>query len=137
MAQGQRPGLDGPDGSGTEEGAGRYYMNKIFGRGLEKARALEEEMQAPGKPGTVMRAMIEPDQDGGQHRVTIESHTMTMRSGQRGGKTLSSTEHMFTNIEEAIRFLDDVLHGRPANEDDADGGKEEQQRGTGAEDGGI
>lgn len=137
MAQGQRPAHNQPDSTGTEEGTGRYYMNKIFGRGIEKARALEEQIQGPGKPRTVMRAMIEPNQGSGRHRVTVESDTMMTQSGQRGGKPVSSTEHMFSNLEDAIRFLDDVLHGRSPNEEEVDSGNGEGLREAGTEDDGA
>jgi hypothetical protein len=123
MKQGQAPVSAEFERSGSAgNGAGRFYMNKIFGRGLEKARALEEQMAEVRKPGTILRAMIEPSREGGGHRVMIERQAMTIQGGQDGENPIRSSEHTFGQIEDAIRFLDDVLHGRLTGENDSNDG---------------
>lgn len=116
-------------GKGTE----RFYMNKLFGRGLEQARALEQQMMETQKPGAIVRALIEPDQEGGEHRVVIEKQTMAGQRGQGTGDPIRSTEHMFGQIEDAIRFLDDVLHGRtPGEAGSKDGNSDKSGNATAA-----
>lgn len=124
MKQGQAPVPQESTRSGSAgSGAGRFYMNKIFGRGLEKARALEEQKMEARKPGQILRATIEPSREGGGHRVVIERQAMTIQGGQDGDNPIGSSEHTFGQIEDAIRFLDEVLHGRLTGENDPNGGR--------------
>lgn len=90
---------------------GRFYMNKIFGRGMENARAFEEEMHKAGMPEAILRATIEPGRGNGEHRVMIERQTTVPGQGPKANAA-GESEHTFNQIEDAIGFVDDMLHGR-------------------------
>lgn len=97
--------------------SGRYYMNKIFGRGLERVRALERDVRGHNPLGTVKRITIEP-KSGGVHRVVVEHESASMPLGRlnAGAERIGSspvTEHLFHGAEDAMRFLGDVLSNRP------------------------
>lgn len=120
----------------TRKDSGRFYMNKIFGRGLERARALEGQMMAAQKPGAILRATVEPGGVGSDHRVVIERGAATLKGGQAGENPIRSSEHTFGQIEDAIRFLDDVLHGRlPEENDSKDGNSKDNGAGSGTDNG--
>lgn len=89
----------------------QHYMNKFFGHGLDRARRLDEQEQEHGKAGHLKRVTIEPDHEGGGHRVIVERHTVVMgmpKDGEDGGRT----EHSFGTDEDALHFLASVLGGK-------------------------
>ncbi|HVB99006.1 MAG TPA: hypothetical protein VNJ12_06695 [Candidatus Dormibacteraeota bacterium] len=99
--------------------SGRFYMNKIFGRGLEQVRALDRNGTNGKALGAVRRVTIEPQSNGG-HRVVVERSAVTERGGHSGlgagaGRIGSSpvSEHSFAHADDAIHFLNDVLTDRP------------------------
>lgn len=91
-----------------------YYMNKIFGRGLEQIRSLERNGKGGRALGLVSRVTIEP-RSGGGHLVRVERSRSfehgVPASVDRIGPALTS-EHSFGNTGDAIHFLNDVLTGR-------------------------
>lgn len=115
--------------------AGRYYMNKIFGRGVERARALDRNGGNDGgndggsgsggdntkNPlGPVRRVTIEPQSEGG-HRIVVErseaaednGHPAASDSaGRNAPDSTIATEHSFGDAEHAIQFLSDVMNDR-------------------------
>jgi hypothetical protein len=116
------------DGSAFAGERARYYMNKAFGRGLERARALDE-----GQNGSeLQRATIEP-LTGGGHRVVVERSSSVVRGG-RTGPGGERSEHSFGKPEDALRFLQDLLHGRLPDVSDA-AGMGERGTGPGSEEG--
>lgn len=112
------------EGSELNGGHARYYMNKAFGRGLERARALDE-----GSNGSeLQRATIEP-LTGGGHRVVVERSAAVVRGG-RTGQEGERSEHSFRTSEDVLRFLQDLLHGRLPGLSEGSGPRE---RGAGLE----
>ncbi len=100
-------GFEGRGASGPSEPSERYYMNKAFGRSLERAKALDGDKGKPQEqPSTLQQATIEPDSHGG-HRVTIERLLQITGSGREARRT----EHWFPEVESAIQFLHRVLSG--------------------------
>ncbi len=100
--------------------SGRFYMNKIFGRGLEHVRALESNGKSGHALGTVRRVTIEPTSGGG-HTVRVERSGVAEHvergvpaSVDRIGESLAS-EHSFGHAGDALRFLSDVLNDHPAS----------------------
>ncbi|HVB35380.1 MAG TPA: hypothetical protein VNJ52_13550 [Patescibacteria group bacterium] len=101
--------------------SGRFYMNKLFGRGVERARALDRDGESGKALGTVRRVTIEP-QSNGSHRVVVEHSTTIEQGGRHGagsgagkGQIAESpvSEHSFAGAGDALRFLSDVLSNRP------------------------
>lgn len=98
----------------------RYYMNKMFGRGMEQARRLDDETPGGDGNGGLQRVTIEPHTHGG-HRVIVERETVA-EDGQspRGAAGSDRTEHSFARPADALAFLHDLLTGRePAETADA------------------
>jgi hypothetical protein len=131
---GERAGVGGPDGSATGVTAERYYMNKAYGRSLERARALDA--QAEGQRGVeFQRATIEPEAGGG-HKVIVE-HRATVIDGGRDGEDVGRSEHSFVTPEDAIQFLRDILRGHLQGEGGAgrhsDAGLDSELEGGGNE----
>jgi hypothetical protein len=105
----KRPDVGDSDGSATGGTAERYYMNKAYGRSLEKARALDS-LTGGNEGGEFQRATIEPEADGG-HKVIVE-HSTTVVAGGGDGRDVARSEHSFSTPEDAIQFLREVLRGR-------------------------
>jgi hypothetical protein len=95
--------------------SGRYYMNKIFGRGVERARALDRSSGAGKALGAVRRVTIEPQSDG-SHRVVVERVSGAgLQPVSHAGKISAphaASEHSFAGTGDALRFLSDVLSDR-------------------------
>lgn len=109
---------------------GQFYMNKIFGRGMEHVRALERDAKGGKALGSVRRVTIEP-QYGGRHRVVVERSAVVEHAGHgfpasadRIGSSLSS-EHSFRSAGDAVHFLNDVLtdHSPAPSADDGEAGR--------------
>jgi hypothetical protein len=110
-------GRDGSVAGGQPE---RFYMNKSYGRSLERARALDERPGGQQDGGELQRATIEPDSSGG-HKVIVERSATAIRGGgaEQGNQR---SEHSFAKPEDALRFLEDILHGRLPGEGEAGNG---------------
>ncbi len=105
-SRGTRP--EEPGISETGETAERYYMNKAFGRSLERAKALDGEMgKSQERDGQIQKATIEPDARGG-HLVTIER----LIEATGNGREARQSRVWFPEIESAIQFLRHVLSGK-------------------------
>jgi hypothetical protein len=101
--------------------AGRYYMNKIFGRGVERARALERNGASGNPLGPVRRVTIEPQANGG-HRIVVERSAAVEETarpassdsaaGRNAPGAALASEHSVGGADDAIRFLSGVLNGR-------------------------
>ena len=96
--------------------SGRYYMNKIFGRGLERARELDQS--SPGRAlGSVRSVTIKPDSSGG-HLVRVERSSAIDEKGlpkaSRVGDSVS-TSHTFSKAHDTLQFLSDILSDRPGD----------------------
>jgi hypothetical protein len=97
--------------------SGRHYMNKLFGRDVERARALERNGRTGNPLGPARRVTIEPQSSGG-HRVVVERSAVVEqgdRPSSQGGRIAgsSTSEHSFGSTGDAMRFLSDVLNDRP------------------------
>jgi hypothetical protein len=101
------------DAHDTGVAAKPYYMNKAYGRSLERARALDAREGGP-RGSAFQRATIEPESDSG-HKVIVE-HNTTVIDGGRDGRDVARSEHSFATPEDALRFLRDVLLGRSPGE---------------------
>lgn len=115
--------------------AERYYMNKMFGRGVERARALEQATRDSEQPEALKRVTVEPDEGGG-HRVIVERVTL-LAGGQRPNEAENNgqSEHSFARPGDTLQFLHDLLTGRAPGEAEAqseaesgEGGAEEEAR---------
>ena len=119
MSQDWSEGSVGRDGSVAGGKPERFYMNKSYGRSLERARALDEQPDGQQDGGELQRATIEPDSRGG-HTVIVERSATSIRGGgdEQGNHR---SEHSFAKPEDALRFLEDILHGRLLGEGEAGG----------------
>jgi hypothetical protein len=127
---GKRSESDGEHGIVSGGGAERYYMNKSYGRSLERARALDARPSGQ-TGGEFRRATIEPEAGGG-HKVIVE-HSTTVIGDGRDGQQAESSERSFAKPEDAIQFLQEILHGRLPGEVES-GNHGEAGRGSAPED---
>lgn len=107
---------------------GRFYMNKMFGHGLDQAREADELDRKHREHGGLKRITVEPDHKGGHH-VIVERMTMVgVPHGEGGGHE----EHNFATPEEMMQFMHAVMHGdhgEPADHGEAADHGEEADHG--------
>jgi hypothetical protein len=120
---GKRSARGGQDSGEAGEATERFYMNKAYGRSLERARALDARpggQQDSQQDGAFRRVTIEPETGGG-HRVIVEHSTTVI--GGHDEEPAERSEHSFAKPEDAVQFLQDILRGRlPGGSEDKDEG---------------